>query len=323
MRHIFVLSALLLVQFNLLSQTWSFKEQENSFDGKVKFAFVNGVGTDNIYDSPFMMVNYFEKYNKLNIYFGDAGFSGCDNRLIYLVIDGKSSDMQTYQGISNSENDTWFIGLDPKYVKAVGEEIEYVLFRGLLNDLKEGSKLEVRLVSDCNQNDLTFSLKGSSNVIDLATLEWIEYKEEYFRNQKEREAEEREERQKREAEEREERQKREAEERKRKRIEDSLRLAKIEEQRNAKEMMIANRPILVSQLKTKYPQSNFKVISVKQSGEVFKNQEDYLPYFRTEDGAIAVIDLSYKDKNYFKIVYYEGYEEVNLFIKNIYLKKYQ
>jgi hypothetical protein len=299
MKFSLVLTFVLILQIDLISQQWTFQEKQSSFDGKIKSAQVKGVGTDNIYRNPYMVINYFENTNKLNIYFGNAGYSGCDSKLVYLIIDANSSDIKTYYGKSNNSNDTWFIGSD-KNVKFLDDWTEYdwdwaeyLYLRSLLDNLKEGSKLEVRLVSDCNKNDLTFSLKGSFNAINSVISDWIKYKEQYFKDQEEREAKEKERQEREEALRKLQQEEREEAEKERKRIEDSLKLVRIEEEKIAKEMMIANRPNLISELKVKYSESNFKVISVKQNGKFYKIRKGHIPYlfFRSEDDAIAVILL--------------------------------
>ena len=137
MKFSLVLMFILISQIDLLSQQWTFQEKQSSFDGKVKIAQVYGVGTDNVYRKPYMIINYFEKHNNLNIYFGDAGFSGCDNKLIYLIIDGNSSDIETHLVESNREDDIWFMGVN-KDARFLGEEEKYLVLKNLLTKLKAG-----------------------------------------------------------------------------------------------------------------------------------------------------------------------------------------
>ena len=147
-------------------QSWNYSTGENTFDGKYKTAYVKGQGGKFPYTEPTFVVNNFSD-NNLNIYFNNAGYAGCDNK-IALIKFNNDTCKYFYSISTNSGKDVWFID-DQLYSR--DEKNLNLAF--LLNKIKSRSKMYVRLTSDCDQLDFEFSLNGSTGAINFVAGDFL------------------------------------------------------------------------------------------------------------------------------------------------------
>ena len=54
-------------------QSWDFYSGGNDFDGEYRVASVKGKGTDYPYNSPKLVINYFENDKQVNFYIKNTG----------------------------------------------------------------------------------------------------------------------------------------------------------------------------------------------------------------------------------------------------------
>lgn len=148
---------LMFLSTSTMGQVWQTEKSENPFDGSYKAAWVNGKGEKYPYTNPKFVVNYFIKTNSLNIYVDNAGYSGCDDRNIYIKFLGNDS---TYWFIASadSDRDVWFLRQKYNFTPT---------YKHLTELMKKYSKMYVRISSECGLNDLEFSLSGSSRALDF------------------------------------------------------------------------------------------------------------------------------------------------------------
>jgi len=156
---------LLLSQF-LYAQKWVYDISENKFDGDSKYAYVIGTGDKFPYNTPRLYVNYFIDEKSLNIYIAKGGYSGCPNNLIYVIFEGEDQKY-IFNASSNSENDIWF------FKESLNTYSSSISFFDMFEKMKAYKTMYVRLVNDCYQTDLIFSLNGSSPAINFVAAEYI------------------------------------------------------------------------------------------------------------------------------------------------------
>lgn len=167
MKKIILTTAIVLLIVNFtIGQKWTYTSGGNEFDGKYKTASIRGKGGKFPYNSPLFVVNYFDKDNKLNVYFNDVGYAGCDDKYVYLKFDG-SDEIYMFYVTSNLNKDAWFL-----WLKKDGSK-NYLSILELLDKLKTNNTMYVRLKSLCGQKDYEFSLSGSSTAINFVTNDYF------------------------------------------------------------------------------------------------------------------------------------------------------
>lgn len=150
----FLTLLLVIVSFNITySQSWKYKTVKSDFDGSYKLARVIGTGGEFPYENPDLVVVRNSK-GSINVYISDAGYSGCDSRVIYFKFNGEEKIYET-KYVSNGVNDnSWFVSS----LKDI-EEFE------LLDKFTKNNYVSVRLQSDCSSKDYKFSLAGSKKAL--------------------------------------------------------------------------------------------------------------------------------------------------------------
>ena len=164
MKRIILITFSLVLTFSLFSQTWKYKSEESPFDGKYKFSSVIGSGGEFPYNNPVFVVNLFIESEIMNIYLSNAGYAGCDNRIIYIKFDG-DQNIYAFYSKTNSEKDIWFL--------QSSSEISSISLIELLDKIKAHNHMFIRLSSDCGQTDYKFSLSGSTTAINFVTAKYI------------------------------------------------------------------------------------------------------------------------------------------------------
>jgi hypothetical protein len=154
----------LLSSISIYSQ-WTYNSGESDFDGSYKISSVYGKGGEFPYTKPYLIVNKFEN-SSLDIYFSDAGYSGCDGRKVFFKFDGEEVIYETSYVGNGTDNDSWFIS-------SFKNTTQYQF----IHKLKNGSSLSVRIMSDCGSVDYKFGLRGSTKALNFVLGEkWGEDK---------------------------------------------------------------------------------------------------------------------------------------------------
>ena len=140
-------------------QSWTFNSGGNDFDGKYKTSSVVGTGTDYPYDSPRLVINFFEDTEQINFYIADAGyFSSSSNTSVQLSFSNEKGTIYKSNSLSySSDRKSVFLGdyFSPNNIK------RFEIFQKLM----AASYVNIRISNDYGKNDLKFSLKGSSRAI--------------------------------------------------------------------------------------------------------------------------------------------------------------
>ena len=161
-KNVLIIIAILFISTNALSQSWTYNEGGDAFDGKYRTSSIDGIGTDYPYHEPMFVVNYFENSNNLNVYISNAGYAGCDGKVIKVKFNNNDT-IYTFDATTNSDRDIWFL---KEYANEFYDYNTLTLDQ-LLKKLMKYSKFFVRVSSDCGKNDLEFSLNGSSKAINF------------------------------------------------------------------------------------------------------------------------------------------------------------
>jgi len=140
-------------------QSWRYSSQGNDFDGKYKISSIVGTGNDYPYNSPKLVICYTEKSNKIDFYISDAGYyTSSSNTQVMLSFNNEKGVI--YKSLSlgySSDRKSVFLNgnFSPNYLS---------LFE-IFQKLMEASYVNVRIKNDYGQNDIRFSLKGSTKAI--------------------------------------------------------------------------------------------------------------------------------------------------------------
>lgn len=174
---------LLPLLFSSLSiAQWRYLEQGNEFDGKIRVATVVGSGTDYPYNKPKLVLNYFVKDERFNLYIDDSGYF-VDFADVTMIFDKEPSVFyMAYNQSISADNKTIFI--DEFYIN---DDVENRIgFFEVLEKLKLNNRLSVRVENKYGKNDIRFNLSGSTKAINLVSSDVVEK-----RNKKLKEIEER------------------------------------------------------------------------------------------------------------------------------------
>jgi hypothetical protein len=144
------------------AQTWTFKTTGNDFDGRIRTATVLGRGGESPYTTPLLVVNYFVESKSLNFYVTDFGYTGCKNNRALFIIDG-TKRLTTVDVSDDNEHNTLFLD---EFNLSSDQSGMSLSKHEVLQLLKSGTKLSVRLSNDCFSRDYTFSLSGSTSAIN-------------------------------------------------------------------------------------------------------------------------------------------------------------
>ena len=140
-------------------QGWRYSSQGNDFDGKYRTSSIVGTGNDYPYNSPRLVINYFEVSNKINFYIDDAGyFPSSSNTQVMLSFNNEKGII--YKSLSlgySSDSKSVFLdgNFSPNYLSP------FKIFQKLMN----ASYVNIRIKNDYGQNDIRFSLSGSTKAI--------------------------------------------------------------------------------------------------------------------------------------------------------------
>lgn len=156
---------LFILLFPLISysQTWKYQSGGSDFDGKYKSAYITGVGTEFPYNKPIMAINRFEKDDSFNFYISDAGYSqeGTGLSVLFVLSNEPETIYSTYDfSISNDGKIIFLNEFNDPYSDNKISQFEFI------KKLQVASKVSVRVEDNYGQNDLVFSLSGSTKAIN-------------------------------------------------------------------------------------------------------------------------------------------------------------
>ena len=140
-------------------QSWRYSSGGNDFDGKYRTSSVVGTGDDYPYNSPRLVINYFEENNKINFYISDAGYyPSSSNTQVMLSFNNEKGII--YKSLSlgySSDRESVFLdgNFSPNHISP------FKIFQKLM----EASYVNIRIKNDYGQNDMRFSLSGSTKAI--------------------------------------------------------------------------------------------------------------------------------------------------------------
>jgi hypothetical protein len=140
-------------------QSWRYSGGGNDFDGKYRTSSIVGTGDDYPYNSPRLVINYFEESNQINFYISDAGyFPSSSNTEVMLSFNNEKGII--YNSLSlgySSDSKSVFLdgNFSPNYLS------QFEIFQKLM----DASYVNVRIKNDYGQNDMRFSLSGSTKAI--------------------------------------------------------------------------------------------------------------------------------------------------------------
>ncbi len=147
----------LLIFNTAFCQKWSYKNGENAFDGKFKYAHIQGFGSEFPFNNPILVINCFEGHFYPNIYIRDIGYAGCDNKIIKIKFDEIDLTYEFRAETDKNENNWYLQEIDRKNGS----------FHQLIKKIASHKKMYIRASSDCRQIDLAFSLNGSAEAINF------------------------------------------------------------------------------------------------------------------------------------------------------------
>jgi len=180
---------MLFLAFNLYlnSQTWTYEKGGNVFDGEYKTSSIIGIGSEWPYEIPIFVVNVFNNnIDNPNIYLSNVTYAGCDNKQIKIIFDNESK-VYNFTATTNENQDIWFLHLiiyedvnigyyDQDRKEWITRNSPYYKpqskfdkneFDNFIKDIKNRTKMHVRLQSDCTKYDCVFSLKGSTAALNF------------------------------------------------------------------------------------------------------------------------------------------------------------
>ncbi len=262
---------LLLISLSSFCQ-WNYKSFDNEFDGDYKLGWVIGTGGEYPYNNAHLNIISYKESSKIDIYISEAGYSGCSNLFLYFTFDENNEIYVSESVNSGNNNDAWFL-----------KRLKKIQISQLLENFKKHNRVSVRVGSSCGYKDYRFSLKGATKAINYVV------RKEYFIKQKEREL------------------RRKKISAKNNKIEDSInRLNKIKKNKidsvfNAKKL---KRYIKYKNIMDKYSESKYKFYMSYQKLPLYSGFPiKVLNIYYSETNSFFVVDKSFKNNDYVKVVY--------------------
>ena len=171
-----LLLVLLCLPFIGFGQSWEYSSGGNDFDGTYRTASVIGTGDDYPYNSPMLVVNYFDKTDKINFYINNAGyFTSNSSTSVKFIFSNEKDKIYNSSSVSISK-DNKIIFLDDFFLNNTVNKLE------MFKKLMDASYVSVRIENDYGKNDMKFSLSGSTKsikyVINDFETQYLQHKNE-------------------------------------------------------------------------------------------------------------------------------------------------
>lgn len=304
----FILPILMLISITSYGQ-WTYSSGKSDFDGSYKTSRIVGSGGVFPYNKPVLVVNKFNN-STLNIYITNAGYSGCNDLIIYMKFNGEEKIYETSYVSSGVNNDAWFISSFKDL-----ENYE------LIAKFMKHSFLSVRLNSSCSSVDYKFSLRGATRALNFVLgKNWLEQKKQEAKKQKLLDSSLIDEQRKKIEVEKKQKEKKNKEKnlkiysfKKKQKSQMNMPLLNLEKQKNKADSIINNSII-------KFSKKDFYVN--KTDIKVYKNIYEVEEKFIIPRGTLIGIYDDYKHTLYFKLKYANEYFKIRrFFIEKSHLKK--
>jgi TonB family protein len=143
-------------------QAWKYSSGGNDFDGKYRTSSVIGTGNDYPYNSPTLVVNFFENKEQINFYISDAGYysSSSNIEVLFSFSNDKGNIYKSMSTSSSADGKIVFLG---SFFHR--DNIFDVTRLDIFKKLMAASYVNIRVSNDYGQNDIRFNLSGSTKAI--------------------------------------------------------------------------------------------------------------------------------------------------------------
>ena len=143
-------------------QSWKYSSGGNDFDGTYRTSSVTGSGNDYPYNSPTLVINYFKKEEQINFYISNAGYysSSSNTEVLFSFNNEKGNIYKSVSATSSSDGKIVFLG---SFFDS--DDIFDVTRFDIFKKLMDASYVNIRISNDYGQNDIRFSLSGSTKAI--------------------------------------------------------------------------------------------------------------------------------------------------------------
>lgn len=150
----------------LFAQSWTYKKGGDAFDGTYKTSLVVGKGSEFPYQNPKLVINVFDnEKDDINFYLSGAGFFQEDTGLsIKWVFDNEPNTVYTsYSWSLSTDGEIIFFS---KFNNSENKSTKLSTIE-IINKLTKANKVNIRVSNNYGQNDLAFSLSGSTKAINF------------------------------------------------------------------------------------------------------------------------------------------------------------
>jgi len=267
---------------------WSYKSKSTDFGGKYKVAWEVGYGGEYPYKNASLNIVKNQGSSKVKIYISDAGYSGCNNLFLYFKFNGDENIYASNSVSSGTNNDAWFLN-----------RLNDIEIFQLLQKFKKHKNLSVRVGSSCGYMDYKFSLKGATKSINYVVGQ------DYFDKEQERELRRIEIRKKFDA------------------TQDSINeIKRIEKNRkdsiSNKEKL--KRYIHYKTIMDKYEESRYKfhLTPLRKLTFYMSYPVEWDKKYYSESASFFVVDKSFNNDDYFKVIYIDEKGSVDYYLQNLY-----
>ena len=156
MKH--TLFLLLFLTINFIPAQWKSLTKKDPFDGEVKYVFAEGYNGKYPYTKPSLIFRL--KKNNIEIYLGDAGYTGCDNPRVVFSF-GDPENLIEFSLSESRDRSAGFFDIDKDFKK----------IRLLVNQFETKKIVYVKFTTRCNFNQFKISLLGFSRAINTIKKE--------------------------------------------------------------------------------------------------------------------------------------------------------
>ena len=164
-----LLLLLLCVPLIGLGQTWEYSDDGNDFDGNTRTASIVGNGDDYPYNSPNLLIYFFESNSHLNFCISDAGYyTKNSNTSVLLSFSNEKGNIYSAYDIHVNSGNSDLVFLSHQHGETFGLSNDTLVNNLEINVLEifkklmDASYVNIRISNDYGQNDIRFSLSGST-----------------------------------------------------------------------------------------------------------------------------------------------------------------
>lgn len=138
---------------------WTYNSGGNDFDGTYKTSSVSGRGNDYLYNNPILVVNKWDKTGAVNLYISNSGYwSERSGVRVKIKFDNDETIYNGWDFSYSRDNKTLFL---KSFEQGKISKIE------MIGKMRSASSVSIRISNDYGQNDMKFSLSGSTKAINF------------------------------------------------------------------------------------------------------------------------------------------------------------